>query len=278
LRRENGFKRVAEIDVSVIIPTFHRERLVVEAIGSVLAHQDLSLEILVLDDSAEGSAEKAVASVNDARVRYMKCAQPSGGRPALVRNQGAALARGRYLHFLDDDDVLEHDALNVLSTCLDRFPRTGMAFGAIIPFGGDLVALRHEQAYFRQAARIARGLRGRMELAATLLFQSTILVNSACMARRQCFLNSGGYDAEIQLNEDVNLWMRIARADDFVYVDRPIVHYRVGLPSLMRNAVENDERLAFAYRRSQFNYRQRYGLLETSLLKLWVRTLLRRKL
>jgi glycosyltransferase involved in cell wall biosynthesis len=269
---------MSEIDVSVIIPTFHRERLVLEAIGSVLAHRGLSMEILVLDDSAEGSASEAVSSIADTRVRYIKCADPSGGKPALVRNAGAALSRGRFLHFLDDDDLLETDALNVLADSLERSPQCGMAFGAIIPFGDDLAALRHEQRYMSQASSIARGLRGRMELVATLLFQSTILVNSACMVRRHCFLACGGYDSNIPVCEDVELWMRIARADDFVYVDRPVIHYRTGLPSLMRSLVENDERLRIAYQRSQSNYRARYGLAETLMLKLWTKTLLRRKL
>jgi glycosyltransferase involved in cell wall biosynthesis len=267
---------MSEIQVSVIIPTFHREQLVLEAIGSVLAHRDISIEILVLDDSVEGSAEKAVASVDDSRVRYVKCAETSLGRPALVRNRGASLARGRYLHFLDDDDLLEHDVLNVLSDCLDHSPQAGCAFGAIIPFGGDQAALRHEQAYFRRAARIARGLRGRMELVATLLFHSTILVNSACMARRDCFLASGGYDCKIPLNEDVNLWMRMARTADYVYVDRPIVHYRIGHPSLMRSAESNIDRLSVAYQRSQSEYRKQYGFREYLLLKVWARTLLNR--
>lgn len=267
---------MSNIDVSVIIPTYHREQLVVEAIRSVLAHRDLAIEIIVLDDSPEGSAEGAVANVDDSRVRYVKCAETSGGKPAMVRNRGATLATGRYLHFLDDDDLLEHDALNVLSSCLDRWPQTGLAFGAIIPFGGDPAALLQEQAYFRRAARIARGLSGRLELVAHLLFRSTILVNSACMARRQCFLASGGYDGSIPLNEDVNLWMRIARAHDFVYVNRPIVHYRISQPSLMRSALDNHERLAIAYQRSQSVYRSQYGHVETMLLKLWARTLLRR--
>jgi glycosyltransferase involved in cell wall biosynthesis len=263
-------------DVSVIIPTFHRERELVRALGSVLATESVTLEVLVLDDSAEGSACEAAHSLGDARVRYIKCDTPSQGRPALVRNAGASLARGRYLHFLDDDDWLESDALAVLAASLDETQSAGMAFGAIIPFGEDGPGLHHQQRYFRTAARVARGLRGRMELAANLLALPTILINSACMARRECFLASGGYDGDMPVCEDVDLWMRIARAADYVYLDRPIVHYRTGAPSLMHSLQENDPRLEIAWRRSQANYRRRYGLTELLLIKLWARTLLRR--
>jgi glycosyltransferase involved in cell wall biosynthesis len=268
---------MSDIDVSVIIPTYHRERLVLEAIASVLTQSGVSLEILVLDDSVEGSAAAAVGSVSDPRMRYLKRLQPSGGRPAVVRNQGASLARGRYLHFLDDDDVLESDALRVLCRCLDEQPAAGMAFGAIIPFGDHAAKLHSEQAYFREAAHIARHLRGRMQLVVNLLLMPTILVNSACMVRRESFLSAGGYDIEMPVCEDVDFWMRVARSDDFIYLDRPILHYRTGAPSLMQSLTESDPRRAMAWRRSQGNYRQRYGLRELLLLKLWARTLLRRR-
>src|SRR5271170_3403582 len=94
------------LEVSVIIPTFHREKLVVDAVESALRQEGVTLEVIVLDDSPSGSASKAIEAIDDVRVRYVKREVPSGGRPALVRNEGSRLARGRFLHFLDDDDVL----------------------------------------------------------------------------------------------------------------------------------------------------------------------------
>jgi glycosyltransferase involved in cell wall biosynthesis len=99
------------LDISVIIPTYLREAQLLEAIGSVLQQRDVSFEIIVVDDSAVGSARNAAASLEDPRVHYMLRPEPSGGRPALVRNDGARIARGRYLYFLDDDDLLEPDTL-----------------------------------------------------------------------------------------------------------------------------------------------------------------------
>src|SRR5258706_11705085 len=101
----------ATVDVSVIIPTSRLEDLVVHAITSALAQRRVSVEVIVLDDSAEGTASASVASVDDPRVRYVRRAIPSRGRPAVVRNEGIAIARGRYLHFLDDDDHLFDGAL-----------------------------------------------------------------------------------------------------------------------------------------------------------------------
>jgi glycosyltransferase involved in cell wall biosynthesis len=263
------------IDISVIIPTYHREAQLLEAIGSVLRQGGVAFEIIVVDDSAEGSARNAVASVADPRVRYIQRPEPSRGLPALVRNDGAKLARGRYLYFLDDDDLLESDTLAVMSKALDAAPAAGMAFGAVEPFGNDETELRHNQNYFREARRIARRLRSAGELRARLMFHTSILVNSACMARRTAFFLVGGYDSDILVCEDADLYGRIAHATGYVYVDRTVVRYRTGAPSLMNNLAEEDEKLHLSYRRIQGKYRLAQGMLKFLALKIWARAILR---
>src|SRR5580692_7628251 len=104
--------------VSVIIATFRRERLVLEAIASACAQRGPSLEVLVVDDSPEASAEPAVRSVTDPRVRYLHRSKWSGGHPGAVRNDAVAMARAPLLQFLDDDDRLVDGSLRHLSAAL----------------------------------------------------------------------------------------------------------------------------------------------------------------
>jgi glycosyltransferase involved in cell wall biosynthesis len=263
------------IDVSVIIPTFRRELQLLEAIGSVLGQSGVSLEIIVVDDSPEGSARTAVASIPDSRVRYVLADVPSNGFPALPRNQGAALAQGRFLYFLDDDDILKEDTLRVMSEALDGAPHAGMAFGVVEPFGTDEGSLRHNKEYFARARKLALRLQHHRDLSASLVFNTTILVNSACMGRREAFLAAGGYDAEIPVCEDTDLWARIAHTSGHVFLDRPVVRYRTGAPSLMHNLKANDEKLDISYRRIQAKYRERQGPLKFLARKVWARALFR---
>ncbi len=263
------------LDVSVIIPTYHREKELLEAIGSVQRQRGVALEIIVVDDSPEGSARNAVAALGDARVQYLQRPEPSGGRPALVRNDGAKLAKGRYLYFLDDDDMLETDTLLTLSKALDAAPAAGMAFGVISPFGLDPEVLLHNQRYFAEARRIARKLKGRRQLSACLTFRSAIMVCSAGMARRTAFAAVGGFDADIPICEDSELWARVAEGRGHVFVDSPVVRYRTGAPSMMHNLAENDEKLHVSYRRIHGKYRQAHGLLRFMAMKIWARMILR---
>jgi glycosyltransferase involved in cell wall biosynthesis len=263
------------LDISVIIPTCNRPRQLLEAIGSVLSQPDVTLEVIVVDDSAQGTARVAAESIGDPRVRYLRRSAPSQGRPALARNDGAQLGRGRYFYFLDDDDILEPDTLAVMRTALEAAPHAGMAFGVVEPFGDDEMLLRHERQFFGEARRIARGLPGRRALAARLVFLSTILVNSACMGRRSAFMAVGGYDPEIPVMEDTELWARVAYSTGYVYLDRPVVRYRTGAPSLMRALSPNDEKLSLSYRRIHQRFRETHGVLTFLAMKLWALAVLR---
>ena len=144
---------------------------------------------------------------------------------------------------------LENDALAALAACTSTTPNAGMAFGAIIPFGDDEMILREQQSYFREAARVARGLRGRMQLAANLLFHPTILINSACMARREQFIASGSRNGMAV----ARTWTcgRNCRSINFcVYRESRSSATGPSAPSLMHDLIDNDERLTSAYRRS----------------------------
>jgi glycosyltransferase involved in cell wall biosynthesis len=263
------------IDVSVIVPTYRRERELLEAINSILSQRGVTLEIIVVDDSPEGSARNAVASVNDGRVRYVLRPEPSKGRPAKVRNDGAKLARGRYLYFLDDDDLLEPQTLADLSKALDAAPKAAMAFGVVSPFGVEGDLLQHHREYFEDARRVALKLKGQNQLSACLTFRPAILVCSAGMARSAFFSDVGGFDTEIPICEDAELWARISHGRGHVFLDRTVVRYRTGAPSLMHNLVENDDKMRASYRRIHGKYREAHGALTFYAAKIWTRLFLR---
>lgn len=255
--------------VSVVIPTFHREEMVVGAVRSALSQAGVSVEVIVLDDSAEGSAEPAITALGEPRVRYVRRREPSGGNPAIVRNEGLAMARGQYVHFLDDDDLLEDGALAATVGALERTPSAGVAMGIVVPFGDDPAALRHEQAYFAAAARKLRLAHSRFSLVARMLFSDTPLVNSDCTVRRTCALAVGGYSVGVALCEDVDFYLRAIRRCGFIFVDWPVVRYRTGTPSLM-HSFHDVTLLRKSYQRIFDRYRQEHGTAEFTFMRAFV--------
>lgn len=91
--------------VSIITPAFNAERTICQAIQSVQAQSFLNWEMLVVDD---GSSDDTAAIVeqfmaSDSRIRLQRQLENSG--PARARNAALQVARGRYIAFLDSDDV-----------------------------------------------------------------------------------------------------------------------------------------------------------------------------
>ena len=118
--------------VSVIIPTFRREAMLLETLASVQAQTGIEFEVLVADDTPEASARAVVEELRDPRVRFLHL-QSAGGFVSKVRNAAALQARYPLAMFLDDDDLLEPEALSRLARALRRTPKAALAFGRIVP-------------------------------------------------------------------------------------------------------------------------------------------------
>lgn len=98
-----------DIIVSVIIPTYRRSQDIARAVDSVLSQTFKDFEVIVVDDNGigteEGDKTAAVMSryAGEERVIYLRHEQNKNG--AAARNTGIAAAKGRYISFLDDDDI-----------------------------------------------------------------------------------------------------------------------------------------------------------------------------
>jgi glycosyltransferase involved in cell wall biosynthesis len=253
-------------DISVVIPTFRRPRELSEALGSVLA-QDVSLDVTVVDDSPEQSARPVVEQLDDDRVRYRAMPTPTGGWPSRVRNEGWPSTHGRFLHFLDDDDLVPRGHYAQAVADFEAHPDAGVLFGRVQPFGDDERQTDAEAAYFQAAARRARICQrlGRWAFASRQYFERTMLVCSAGLIRRECVEAMQGFDADCRLVEDAVFFARAFREHGAHFVDRVVLHYRIA-PSLMRSSPDPAEFL-HSYRRAHESYRSRHGRLEFLALK-----------
>jgi glycosyltransferase involved in cell wall biosynthesis len=265
------------VDISVIIPTFRRPKQLAEALSSALSQSGFSLEVIVLDDSPDGSAQSVVEKLKDPRIQFAKRDNPTGGRPARVRNQGWRRATGEFVHFLDDDDRVIAGAYSKLVKALRDHPKVGVAFGVVKPFGNNPQVLAEQTAYFKNAAfraRWAHRIGSRRLMVANMLFKPTVLVNSACLLRRSCIEPLGGYDEDLTVFEDVDFHLRAIRRFGCVFVDAPVLEYRTGAPSIMHD-MQGRERGNTAYKQIQRHYRQDHGAAEFVLMKVLSRTVLR---
>ena len=99
--------------VSVVIPTYNRADLIDRAINSVIEQSYKNLEIIVVDDNSQDKTAEVVNSLGDNRIHYYYHNTNLGGSAA--RNTGVNKSQGKYIAFLDSDDVwLPHKLENQL--------------------------------------------------------------------------------------------------------------------------------------------------------------------
>jgi GT2 family glycosyltransferase len=270
------------IDISVVIPTFRRPDELAEALRSVLGQHGVTLEVMVVDDCPDGSARETVERLQDPRVTYIQNPHPTGGMPSIVRNLAWPEARGELLHFLDDDDIVPDGLYAEVRQAFATHPKVGLVFGRIEPFGTCPESqLRHEQRFFarsEQAARACTWFGRKLAFAGRTLFDMPLLVCSAGILRRECLERVGGFDPQISMVEDSDLYARVMRECGAHFLPRLSLHYRIGRVSLMHSPARSEAEVRRQHdgrRRTQEKYKREHGIFEFYALALFARTILR---
>lgn len=118
--------------VTVIIIFFNAERFLEEAISSIFEQTYDNWELLLVDDgSGDGSTALAVelAHRHPRRVRYLEHPTHANRGMSATRNLGIRHAHGKYIAFLDADDVWMPEKLSEQTALLERHPQAGMTYG-----------------------------------------------------------------------------------------------------------------------------------------------------
>lgn len=208
----NGLKEMPT--VSVVIPCFNASAWIREALKSVFEQEIPDLELIVVDDgSTDGSfniVQKEFPSVHLVRVDH------SG--PSHARNVGTKASVGKFIQYLDADDMLGPDKLKIQLQALGQS-------GADIAYG-DWQKLIHQADHSCEKGEIVRHLLE--EPSESALLADFWCPPSVYLFRREVVEKSGGWDPERKLIEDVWFMLRCAQdTERFVYCPGIMAYYRI---------------------------------------------------
>ena len=216
--------------VSICIPTYNRPKLLGAAIRSCLLQTFSDFEIVVTDNSANDLSGKIVAAFNDPRLRYYRNDGNIGAHDNSVRS--LSLARGRYVKWLMDDDLMNPDFLACTVEALERNPSAGVAMApmALIDGAGRRI---HPRFYtfrrmdYRYRYQVGDGLVGRRTILRDFLVRDyPCCVPSGVLFRREVFETVGALDPATDFAGDLDLCMRAALHYDFYYIDKVLSAWR----------------------------------------------------
>jgi len=240
--------------ISVIIPTYNREKLVARSIESVLAQTYRNIEVIVVDDASTDNTKQIISKIKDNRLKYIRLRKNKGA--CYARNTGIKNATGKYIAFQDSDDVFHSDKLEKqLSNLISN--KSDLDFCKIkLNLSDDnfLIIPNDVQDKELEENKIIN-----------LLCKGNFISTQAILAKRKIFDNIT-FDEELPRLQDYDLIMRIASKYKVSYTKEVLVDlYRQN--DSISNSVEKLKKSYFVISSKDYGFdkKQRNMLLDSLL-------------
>jgi GT2 family glycosyltransferase len=229
LTRAGAFHRLEVLPretplVSIITRTYAgRSTYLQQAIICVANQTYPNIEHIVVEDGGnthEVLCQHAIQTLNP-RLKYLHMAKV--GR-CVAGNGALEAAKGRYCLFLDDDDLLFADHVEVLCAALINKPLAVGAYSPAMEIHTDIVD-KETGKYMETQYSFPAGLS--QEYSFEKLRQHNYIAIQSILFDRQLYVERGGFDTNLDYLEDWNLWVRYGWNNTFVYVPKLTSMYRV---------------------------------------------------
>ncbi len=227
-----------EKKVSIIVPVYNAEKYILETVACVKAQTYADWELLLVEDGSSDTTRQALFRMQeespDERVRVIL--QENSGA-AKARNRGISQALGRYIAFLDADDIWEKDKLEKQLAFMEEkqaaFSFTGYEFADESGKGTGKVVRVPDTICYKQA------------LKNTTIFTSTVMFDTEKIAKEKL-------EMPCIKSEDTALWFQVLREGILAYgLDENLVRYRRPPVSLSSNKLEALRRIWNLYRKAE---------------------------
>ncbi len=193
--------------VSVVIPTYNRAEWLGNTLRSVLKQTFIDFELIVVDDGSTDDTENVVQSFP--RVQYVRLQENRGVSGA--RNTGLSRAVGRYICFLDSDDLWCERKLEVQVGWMES--------------NADCRVCYTDEIWIRRGVRV-NPMNKHRKYSGDIFrhcLPLCIVSPSSAMLRASLFDEVGAFDESLPACEDYDLWLRIAVKYPFHFIEEPLI-------------------------------------------------------
>ncbi|HEY5052051.1 MAG TPA: glycosyltransferase family 2 protein [Solirubrobacterales bacterium] len=198
-------------EVTIVIPTHNRRQIIGSTLLAALKQEDVDLEVIVVDDcSTDGTAE-LLMKLNEPRLRLLR--NETNRRQAASRNRGIAEAEGKWIAFLDDDDIW---SLAKVRAQLDAVERAGadLAYSTALVLDHNLDPM---QVFYPPPPE---------DQPTSILTSSSVPAGSSNILVRTSLLRDiGGVDESLEALADWDLFIRLLLNGKSATVEQPHVGY-----------------------------------------------------
>ena len=204
--------------VSIVMPSYNTACYIKESIQSVLAQTYADWELIIVDDCSTDNSEDVIKSIKDDRIRYFRNEQNSGA--AASRNKALREARGKWIAFLDSDDLWHPEKLEKQI----RFMKEN----------GYSFSYTNYSEIDEATQPLGRTVTGPKRITKTGMFNYcwpgclTVMYDASVVGLIQI--------ADIKKNNDYAMWLKVCRKTDCWLLDENLAQYRKRGGSISRHS------------------------------------------
>lgn len=219
--------------VSIITPVYNAERFIEETINSVINQEYKNWEMILVDDCSKDNSENIIKQFlkNDKRIKYIKLSKNSGA--AISRNIAIQNANGRYIAFLDSDDIWKKNKLKVQIEFMKK-NNIGFSFSSyeVMDEYGQLI---------NRTINVPEKISYKEYLRNTIIGCLTVVID-----RKIC----GKFEmVNIRKNQDMATWLSILKKGNIAYgINEKLGVYRIVAGSISNNKIKAAKSVWITYR------------------------------
>lgn len=210
--------------VSVICLCYNHEKFVIQSLNALVDQSYKNIEIIIVDDkSTDNSVEVVEKWLTDyPHILFIKNTRNLGNNKAF--NKAIASAKGAFIIDLSADDVLFPDTIEWQVNTFLKYPEAALVFG-----NAEIINEKNEHVryHFNVDAQL-----NVLDTSIKKTGYKSILQGGNCMCsvsammKRSSFDAVNGYD-ETLFYEDLDVWLRLSRKNDFIFIDKPLIQKRI---------------------------------------------------
>lgn len=202
------------MEISVIIPTFNRKNFLKEALLSVFNQTFKNYEVIVYDDGSTDNTSELIKQLQQYYpINYLYSNQNKG--PSYARNRAVEAAKGKYIAFLDSDDLWLKNKLKIQHHFVKE---------------NQIRICQTDEFWIRDGKKV-NPMNKHKKPSGDVFERSLdlcVVSPSAVMLEKKLFEENGGFDENLPACEDYDLWLRISLKEHIYLIDKKLVIKRGG--------------------------------------------------
>lgn len=227
---------------SVILPTYNRASLISDAINCVLNQNHTDLEIIIVDDGSTDNTREIISSYSDNRIKYI---YKENGGVSSARNIGIKCSSGKYISFIDSDDLWKVNKLKDDQSLLSINPEANVIFTDLEKhYKNTIIKSFHEHTKYFSSFKKKIDSDEIVKIVSTEIYQMILkevfIKTPALTVNIAVFHKYGLFSEALKSGEDWELLLRILEYEDAWFINKSNSIIRISSDSLHLMYKEQD--------------------------------------